>query len=213
MHKISKENTQLIHLFPKPVIRTNFYRPFDVEEVKYIKNLETQNGVANKSSINRRVLEDPILSDIKSYIQSLLDFWIEQIISPKNNDVKLQITQSWTNVTKPGGSHHSHYHPNSIVSGCIYFQAEHELDEIYFLDDIIHEWHIELKNPNEFNSLETHVPVKTGTIVLFPSNTRHGVPELQGNSARISVAFNSFYVGKLGFPDDKTNYLEINSIY
>lgn len=213
MNKISKETTQLIHLFPKPVIRTNFHRPFNEDEIKYIKNIELQNGVANASSKNRRVLEDPILADIKSYVQDLLDFWVKEIISPKNDDVKLQITQSWTNVTKPGGHHHSHYHPNSIVSGCVYFQAEHELDEIYFLDDIVKPWHIDQKNANEFNSLETHVPVKTGAIVLFPSDTRHGVPDLQGNTARISLAFNSFFVGKLGFPDDKTNYLEINNIY
>jgi uncharacterized protein (TIGR02466 family) len=213
MHIINKESTKLIHLFPKPVISTRFYRNFTEEEIMFIKNMGTENGIANASSRNRRVLDDTIMTDIKSYIESLLDFWMKEIISPKEDDIKLQITQSWTNVTKPGGSHHSHYHPNSIVSGCIYFQAEDELDEIYFLDDIIKPWHIDMKSPNIFNSLETHVPVSTGDIVLFPSNTRHGVPNLQGNHTRISLAFNSFFVGKMGLANDNTNYLEINNIY
>ena len=55
-----------------------------------------------------------------------------------------------------------------------------------------------------------HSTIKTK---LFPSTIYHGVPEVQGDKTRISLAFNSFWVGGIGYSNDETNYLEIKDIY
>ena len=41
----------------------------------------------------------------------------------------------------------------------------------------------------------------------------HGVPEVQGETKRTSLAFNSFWKGQIGYADDATNYLEIKDIH
>jgi hypothetical protein len=50
-------------------------------------------------------------------------------------------------------------------------------------------------------------------MVLFPSGMFHGVPETKSKTARISLAFNSFFEGKFGIQNDGVNYLEINNIF
>jgi uncharacterized protein (TIGR02466 family) len=203
-----------IHLmFPTPIMKTKFPRDFTPEELTIVYTEKIANSVGNKSSKDRRILENPAMWELKQFAQECLDEWVKTIVCPKDEgSVRLQITQSWLNYTNPNEYHHSHYHPNSIVSGVIYILADRIKDEIEFLDDSPRQWHIHNATANEFNSNQYHVPIHTGDCVLFPSLQYHGVPEVQGQTKRISLAFNSFWKGRIGFPDDATNYLEINDI-
>jgi uncharacterized protein (TIGR02466 family) len=200
-------------MFPKPIIKTKFPREFTPEELNVVYTEKIGNSVGNKSSSNRRILDNPAMWELKKFAEECLDEWVKSIICPRDADsVKLEITQSWLNYTDPTGFHHAHYHPNSIVSGVIYILADRAKDQIEFHDDAPRQWHIDNATANEFNSNQYHVPVHTGDVVLFPSVQYHGVPEVQGQTKRISLAFNSFWKGRLGFNDDATNYLEIHSI-
>ena len=203
-----------IHLmFPTPIMKTKFPREFTPEELNVVYTEKIGSSVGNKSSSNRRILDNPLMGELKNFAQECLDEWVKSIICPRDADsVKLEITQSWLNYTDPTGFHHSHYHPNSIVSGVIYILADKIKDQIEFQDDGPRQWHIDNITANEFNSNQYHVPVHTNDCVLFPSVQYHGVPEVQGQSKRISLAFNSFWKGRLGFSNDATNYLEIHSI-
>jgi hypothetical protein len=205
----------LIHsLFPTPIIKTKFDRPFTQEELEVVFAEEQGHSVANSSSNNRRILENPALSEIKKFAEECLDLWVEKIIIPAyENSVKLKITQSWLNYTEKEGHHHLHYHPNSIISGVIYIQASEFKDQIEFQNTDINPWHVHTETSNPFNSNLYHVPVKTGDVVLFPSTIYHGVPEVQSDKTRISLAFNSFWVGEIGYSNDETNYLEIKDVY
>jgi uncharacterized protein (TIGR02466 family) len=205
----------LIHsLFPTPIIKTKFNRDFTQEELNIVFSEEKGVSVANSSSNNRRVLENPAFAEIKKFAQDCLDLWIDKIIAPAyENSVKLQITQSWLNYTDKSGHHHLHYHPNSIISGVIYIQASEFKDQIEFQNTAINPWHVHTDKANAFNSTLYHVPVKTGDVVLFPSTMYHGVPEVQSDKTRISLAFNSFWIGKIGYSNDETNYLEIKDVY
>lgn len=201
-------------LFPTPILKTNFYRGFTKEELDFAISQEQGISVANNSSNNRRVLENPIMSEVKQFAQDCLDLWIDKIVIPAyKNSVKLRITQSWLNYTEKSGHHHLHYHPNSIVSGVIYLQATEFKDQIQFQDTSIKPWHIAVEKANPFNSNIYHVSVKTGDCVLFPSTTYHGVPEVESDETRMSLAFNSFWIGEIGYADDMTNYLKINDVY
>ncbi len=200
-------------LFPTPIMKTKVPVSFTEEQIQLVYGTDIGKSVGNRSSVSRRILDEPCMANLKKFAQECLDTWVEDIYCPRDpGSVKLEVTQSWLNYTSPGGFHHAHYHPNSVVSGVIYIVADNELDEIQFQQDTPKIWHIDNGKANEFNSNQYHVPVKTGDVVLFPSQTYHSVPELQGQLQRISLAFNSFFTGRLGFNDDKTNYLEIDSI-
>jgi len=205
----------MIHsLFPTPIVKTNFNREFTLEELDIVFSEKKGHSVGNSSSNNRRILENPAFIEIKKFSQDCLDLWVDKIIAPAyENSVKLKITQSWLNYTDKKGHHHLHYHPNSVISGVIYIQATEFKDQIEFQNTDINPWHVHTERTNAFNSNLYHVPVKTGDVVLFPSTIYHGVPEVQGDKTRISLAFNSFWVGGIGYSNDETNYLEIKDIY
>lgn len=201
-------------LFPTPIIKTKLDRPFTQQEIDIMMSERIGQSVGNLSSSNRRVLENPYLKDLKDYAQKCLDLWVEEIFCPKyKDDAKLQLTQSWLNFTEHDGYHHIHYHPNSIVSGVMYIQANEYADQIEFQNDTPKPFHIDNEKANPFNSNQYHVPVGTGDIVLFPSLTYHGVPQVTSQEKRISLAFNSFWKGEIGFPSDGTNYLNIKDVY
>jgi uncharacterized protein (TIGR02466 family) len=204
-----------LKIFAKPLMTFEFGREFTKEELDCVSNQELGFSVGNEGSYNHRVLEDPAVKDLKKFAQDALDQYLMEIYSPaRPGEIRLKLTQSWTNVTEPGENHHQHYHPNSIVSGVIYINADKDCDMISFYNT--HEprpYQFDVKDNNGYNSHLYHLPVGTGFMVLFPSGMFHGVPETKSKTARISLAFNSFFEGKFGVQNDGVNYLEINNIF
>ena len=45
------------------------------------------------------------------------------------SSIHLKITQSWINFTKKGEYHHPHAHPNSLISGVFYVEADKDKAE------------------------------------------------------------------------------------
>lgn len=201
----------VLPMFPKPVVKGSIDRPFTEEEKNYMLSQSMDPGISNSSSRNRRVLDAPEMANLKKIAQDSLNFWVNEIMMIQPG-LELQLTQSWMNTTKPGQVHHNHYHPNSIVSGVMYINAIDDKDRIMLLDPTPVPYKFTVKEHNLFNSEEYHLSVKTGDIVLFPSLMFHGVPPVTANHDRVSLAFNSFWKGTLGFANDSTNYLEINNI-
>ena len=58
---------------------------------------------------------------------------------------------------------------------------------------------LQSKEQNPFNSVEVFFPVGSGDFVLFPSDLTHGVNNTSGDHTRISLAFNSYFSGKIGY--------------
>ena len=203
-----------LRVFATPLMTFDIGRDFTKEELDCINSQELGFSVGNEGSYNHRVLEDPAMVHLKKFAQDALDEWFMEINSPaRPNEVRLKLTQSWTNITQPGENHHQHYHPNSLVSGVIYIQADINNDEIVFTNTKeVPLWNFDVKSHNGYNSHLYHLPVRTGAMVLFPSNVFHGVPETTSQQSRISLAFNSFYEGKFGINNDGVNYLEINNV-
>jgi hypothetical protein len=99
-----------------------------------------------------------------------------------------------------------------MVSGVIYVSAQQENDMISFHSDRKFTTYIQPRSLNQFNSLETHFRVKNGDIILFPSDLAHSVPFTTGHYTRVSLAFNSYFEGRLGISSDIPNYIEFNNI-
>lgn len=205
----------ILKIFPTPLMTFELDRAFTKEELDCVNSQELGFSVGNEGSYNHRVLEDPAMKDLKKFVQDGLDEYFEEIYSPaRPEEIKLKLTQSWTNVTEPGENHHQHYHPNSIISGVIYINADADCDMISFTNTKeIRPFQFDVKNNNGYNSHLYHLPVGTGFMVLFPSQMFHGVPETTSKTARISLAFNSFFEGKFGIENDGVNYLEVNNIF
>ena len=192
----------IIHgIFPCPVMFSNLERSLTDKEIvafnHFGKNIRNNEG--NTTSVDNYVLKHKDLQDIKDFIQSYIDTYIEKVIIPRTK-VDLYITQSWLNYTKAGQYHHVHTHPNSVISGVFYINAT-QGDKITFSKqtrDMILEF--ETDDFQLFNSKSWFFDVSSNNIVLFPSTLQHRVETLdqKKTDVRISLAFNTFLKGHAG---------------
>ena len=185
------------NLFPTPVGSFELGRDLSKLEQKFLFNLETRPNMGNVTSTNNYVLRDNRLSSLRLFLNNSLQEYFQATMSPQDN-VKLEITQSWINYTKTGQYHHKHAHPNSVISGVFYIQASKEIDKLYFYNESYEQIKIVPKEFHVYNSESWWLPVETGRLLLFPSSLTHMVATTSGEDDRISMSFNTFYKGKLG---------------
>ena len=99
----------------------------------------------------------------------------------------------WVNVMPEGGSHTSHIHTNSVISGTYYVAVPQGAGPIVF-EDPRHAMMMAApprlaSAPREFMSQVSETPT-VGTVLLWESWLRHEVPLNKAEGARISVSFN-----------------------
>jgi uncharacterized protein (TIGR02466 family) len=190
----------IIHsLFPTPVFFSSLERKLTPLETKFLnkKEKDTYNNEGNITSNDNYVLNEKPFLNLKNELDLKVKEYFDKIICPSNK-VKPYITQSWLNYTKRNQYHHKHQHPNSLVSGVFYINADEKLDKIKFFKEDYQPIKLEIKEYNLFNSQSWWFTVKTGDIVLFPSSLTHMVETKDGDNVRTSLAFNVFVEGKIG---------------
>jgi uncharacterized protein (TIGR02466 family) len=196
-------------IFPKTFICSNIGRQITEEELNVVAENAipgaTYKNTGNLNSIQRYLLNDRTeFSSIRTFIEDGIKNYIDTVIKPKD-DVKFYITQSWLNYTKPGEYHHKHDHPNSLLSGVFYFNADKEKDRIYFYDDKDYQrLKLEATEWNLYNSRSWWYPVGTGDLVIFKSELTHMVDTTVSDQTRISLAFNVFAKGAFGTEETLT---------
>ena len=197
------------NLFPIPIYMSNIDRKFTKQELQFITE-QKKHCVKNQGNINTKdnyILNRKELKNIKKFIDKSCQDYLEKIISPKNN-IELYTTQSWLNYTEENQYHHKHSHPNSVVSGVLYFDCDKENDKIKFTNSKGYQQiKLEIDQYNIWNSETWWFPLETGQLVMFPSSTIHQVDTKQGNNTRISLAFNTFYKGIIGSNSDLTELI------
>jgi len=202
----------IIHsVFPIPVYMTHIDRPFTKQELKFV---EDQKNHCNKNTGNINTKDSYILNkkqfkNIKKFLDKCCEDYLNKLICPKDN-IKLYITQSWLNYTEENQFHHKHEHPNSVISGVLYFNSDRNNDIIKFFTSVRYEQikpEIDKSKYNLWNSSSWYFPVETGQLVMFPSSTTHQVDVKKGTNTRISLAFNTFYKGSLGSNDSLTELI------
>ena len=145
----------IIHsLFPTPVLFSSLERKLTPLEIKFLnkKEKDTYNNEGNITSNDNYVLNEKPFLNLKNELDLKVKEYFDKIICPSNK-VKPYITQSWLNYTKRNQYHHRHQHPNSLVSGVFYINADEKLDKIKFFKERTYST-IELStnNYNLFNS-------------------------------------------------------------
>ena len=196
-------NKPMIHsIFPIPIYTTSMERGFTKQELQFV-NEQKKHCTNNTGNINTKdnyILNRKEFKNIKKFLDKHCKNYLDTVICPKNN-IELYITQSWLNYTEANQYHHKHEHPNSVVSGVLYFDSDIEKDKILFTSGKGYQQispEIDKEKFNLWNSATWFFPVKTGNLFMFPSSTTHQVETKKGNNTRISLAFNTFYKGSVG---------------
>jgi uncharacterized protein (TIGR02466 family) len=193
---------KIFDLFPTPVIKFKLDREFTNIENDFFKKIRnnTTKNYGNVSSTDTYILESNEMKNIKEFCQSATDVYFNEIYSPKNSkDASLVITQSWLNYTNKQQFHHSHTHPNSIISGVFYINADRKFDEIIFNKPDMHmQFEITPNKRTDYNTYEVTFKIGKYELIMFPSNMYHRVPLVETNETRVSLAFNTFFRGTLG---------------
>ena len=194
-------NKPVIHgIFPTPIYITKIDRGFTKQELNFVKEQKKHcsNNTGNINTKDNYILNRKEFKNIKKLLDKHCKEYLETIISPKNN-LELYITQSWLNYTEANQYHHQHQHPNSVISGVLYFDSDIKNDKILFTHPIVYQQiKPDIEKFNLWNSSTWFFPVETGNLIMFPSSTTHQVETKQGNNTRISLAFNTFYKGTVG---------------
>ena len=201
----------IITIFPTSILESDILRDITKEELDFINSLELKkNTLGNKNTLNSYVLNSKELLEIKKWFESKLNFFTKNILSYPDN-LNLYITQSWVNYTKTGEYHNLHIHSNSLYSGVFYFQTE-ETDVIKFETSESRVggplFNIQRKEYNLYNANGWILPVKTGKLLIFPSNLEHSVPITKSKNTRISLSFNTFIRGEIG-TEHNFNFLDL----
>ena len=188
-------------LFSTPIYITELDREFTAQELRFVEETKTK-CVVNASNITSKdnyVLNHPSLAPLKKEMDLFVEDYFDKIICPADK-ITPYITQSWLNYTTKNQYHHRHTHPNSLVSGIIYINADIKYDKVRFYKD--HEYGGVIlptsKDYNHFNAASWWFAVETGQVLLFPSSLTHAVEVKQGDNTRISLSFNVFIKGTVG---------------
>lgn len=194
---------ELLQLFPTPLLIVPYEEPID-KELAYLKTIsyreQQQNG--NYRSDDSYLLRKEELKNIKNFLGESVDKFTKNVLNSKQ---RLVITQCWANRNPKGSKHHEHVHPNSIISGVMYFQINEKLPPIQFAKSIQDGMKLDPIKYNHVNSESFMLPCKPGELILFPSSLKHSVPINQGDEDRISMSFNTFSIDAIGSEQSLTH--------
>ena len=198
-------------IFPVPIGIYDLEKPLNKSEHKYFSGLELSRNVGNNVSISVDVLENKKMNRLKKFCKASLKDYSKQTYDFKT-DVEFYITQSWINLSEPKDYHHKHKHPNSILSGVFFIDADEEKDRIQFWQSSsISRGNSFSWDSNEYNSFNSDVwwmPSIIGRLYIFPSGLEHDVPIIEERiKNRTSLSFNSFTKGKMGSDVGKTGLI------
>ena len=196
---------RLINVFPIAVGSYELGREFADEELNFLEKQEWVNHIGNTGCVATDLLDHQEFANLRLFVEESLKDYLSLTLNPVD-DNEIYITQSWASITKPGQFHHGHVHPNSFVSGVLYVNAEGGKDSIVFTNEREYKRiKLEIKEATAYNSAQL-VQLKTGDLLLFPSELEHLVEPTTSNSDRISVSFNTFVRGNIGY---KNSYAEL----
>lgn len=166
-------------------------------------NGELVNDAWTDLSENKQVLRLEELNSIRDKILMYSKKFANEVMG---YDVKGMVdVLSWVNEKSGEKEHRTHTHPNSFISGVLYFDNEYDPQE-----GIVFERHpgtaavcqlIPKKNHkviNEYANIHYAIPAVKGRLILFPSHQPHFVPKGEPGNKRHSMAFNLMPTGELG---------------
>lgn len=198
----------IVHeLFPTVVGEYKLERDFTNEEKETFYSVnEMKRNLGNLTSIEKNALDLPGLEEIKSFISTKVDEYINFVYKPKYN-IQSYITQSWINYTDHLQWHHRHHHENSFLSGVFYISAIKDVDKIKFYGNHYNQLSIFTETYDRLNSQSWNIGVQSRDLLIFPSSLSHTVEPSEKKGPRVSLSFNTFLRGSLGCAEQMTELI------
>ncbi len=149
-------------------------------------------GYTSYASLSDLTWRFPIFSELKDILDSHVANFVEKLdFDLDDRDIVLE--DMWINILDEGGSHGSHIHPHSVISGTAYVSIPNEAGEIRFEDPRLQ---FMMSAPprkkdarTELRAFHSHHPV-AGEVLLWESWLRHEVRQNGSKGKRVSISFN-----------------------
>ena len=149
-------------------------------------------GYTSYSSLNDLPWRFPIFGDL----EKLLDKHVAAFCKDQHFDLgskKLKCDSLWINILPEGGSHASHIHTHSVISGTTYVAMPEGTSALKLEDPRLAMMMTaplrKAKAPQELQSF-VYIKPAVGEVLLWESWLRHEVPMNMAEEERISVSFN-----------------------
>ena len=149
-------------------------------------------GYTSYASLNDLPWRAPIFADL----QKALDKHVAAFVAAQGFDLqggKLKCDSFWINILPEGGTHASHIHPHSVISGTTYVAMPEGTSALKLEDPRLPMMmHGPLRRKDADEALQPFVYVQpdVGDVLLWESWLRHEVPMNMAEDERISVSFN-----------------------
>jgi uncharacterized protein (TIGR02466 family) len=87
------------------------------------------------------------------------------------------ISAMWANITSPNRAHHTHTHPNCLLSGLLYVRTPQGCGQTLFLSPRAFANTIspDLLEKNQFNADSFVYPIEKGRVILWQAHMPHAV--------------------------------------
>jgi len=207
-------NYEILELFPTPVLATVV--PSELATVVdwlYTQEMlfeEVDAANYGERSKDSYILDKPEAKPLHDYILTQTELYGQDILGYNHSDYRF--SQSWVSYKHPGQHHTAHTHPNSLISGVLYFGEDLEkapairmhkqigsINTPYIVPDLK-----KGKDSTKYSSLHFDITPSPGLMILFPSNLMHSVPVNETEKVRCSLAFNLVPKTGFGFEGDLT---------
>lgn len=206
--KAPDQGAEVLQIFPTPLyIKRNAVTEQDIVCLRNQAPLPEHDMIANWGTVskNNYTLWREECRELRSKLTDYVNDFANNVLG---HGGEFAITQSWVSVKRPYESHNLHMHPNSIISGVLYFDNEGP-EGLTFVKPTPGLDVYSLKpTPNNVNNIFTHshvhVHVDNFMLVLFPSYLQHTVNINETQVNRYSMAFNTMPRYQLGLMNDLT---------
>jgi uncharacterized protein (TIGR02466 family) len=202
-------NKEILELFPTPVYATKM--PVELSTVIPFLDKQSMDTDTDEQNYGRRskdsyILNKPECRNLKNYILECVHEYATETLMYDYTQYRL--SQSWISHKEPGQHHTLHTHPNSLISGCLYYGPSQEATPALVFHKLAGAINASFISPKikpdrrnaKFAWTEFAINFEPGLLVLFPSYVLHSVPVNQTDSVRCSLAFN--IVPTVGFGEE-----------
>ena len=200
---------EILNLFPIPVyVQQNAVEEDDIKNLRDVELLPEHDFTANYGfqSTSSYILDLPENGALREKIKYYINDFANNALALAG---EYEITQSWVSIKKPYQMHHAHIHPNSIISGVLYFDNVTSAESIIFhknidATDYVMRPVVDRTKDTIYQHSEVMIQVDNYMLLLFPSYLKHGVMTNQSEVNRYSLAFNAVPKYQLGLQNDLT---------
>ena len=188
----------IMPLFPTPIGSfSNFIT--EEERVELFENIkkinhykhgsfEGKSGSSHSESDRGGLTKSNILNNsIRKRLQNSVDQYTKE-----SCNLPCKITNIWSNIQHSGSILKEHCHPNSVISGALYINAN---DLIWFHNPNPYVFYTASSSHNYYNCEWYNIPVQSCQLVLFPSWLKHGKNDAPCKmDDRMVISFNTNYM-------------------